>query len=379
MKIIHVITAIDIGGAETALFKLLSFGNIAKEDVLVVSLTTKGEIGFQLTQKGFQVIALNMKSMFSLPMTFYSLMKLIRANNPDIVQCWLYHADLIGGVVSKISGVKHVVWGVRSTELKSGSYLTSLIRKLCALLSYFIPSKIICVAEAAKAKHVALGYARRKMVVIGNGFDLSVSEIEYESIKLFKQALNIKDHHVVVGSVGRFSTIKGHDIFIEAIKLMIEEYPNLKILMIGRNVDKKNKQLLRWIDKTQNSENFILLGERRDIPLCMAVMDIFCLHSRSEGFPNVLGEAMSAGLSCISTDVGDAAELLGDTGIIVYRNNPEYLARGLKELVSNSKERNKLIGRKAKQRIEKKFSIESTCQKFEAIYRELLANRGEFS
>lgn len=367
----------NIGGAERALQKLLLSGKISRQNVKVISLTSKGIFGTQLVDEGFQVIALEMKNILSLPSVIYRIVKIIRKFNPDIVQCWLYHADLIGGVAAKISGVKNIIWGIRSTDLKKGSYITSIVRRLCALFSYFIPTKIICVANASKIKHVSLGYSERKMVVICNGFTLSTWVVDEERVNNFKQKYNINKSQIVIGSVGRFSSIKGHDLFVEAAGIIMKKNPNILFLMIGLNIDENNQQLMEWINATCNKDQFVLLGERNDIPVCLAAMDIFCLHSRSEGFPNILGEAMSTRLACISSDVGDSAYLLSDTGLIVERCSSEALANGLNELITNPKEKNEILGIRAMKRIEENFTLEETSKKFYAVYRELLSSETE--
>jgi glycosyltransferase involved in cell wall biosynthesis len=372
MKIIHIITGLNIGGAERALQKLIYSDEKNEYNIRIISLTSTGTIGAQLKEKGYPVDVLNMKNALYLPRTIYRLVIMLRLYKPDIVQCWLYHADLIGGVSAKLAGIKHVLWGIRSTELKKGSHVTAIIRRFCALLSYIIPTQIICVAEASKFKHISLGYSEKKMVVIGNGFDISKLNATEADIIKFKREANLKKAQVVIGSIGRFSSIKGQDIFIKSAGLLIRNYPNLIFLMIGRDLQKDNTRLMKWINDTGYPNCFILLGERSDIPVCLAAMDIFCLHSRSEGFPNVLGEAMAMGLPCVTTDVGDAALLLGEAGLIIERNSPEALAHGLVELITNSSEKNISLGKAAKNRIENKFSIKQSYQKFTTLYHELL-------
>jgi len=370
--IIHVITGLNVGGAEQALKRLLLANSECSQESIVISLTDLGTLGAELKLHGVEVHTLGMKNVFSMPMTLYRLVKLIRLLKPDIVQSWLYHADLIGGVAAKIAGVKYIVWGIRTTELKQGSYITAIIRKLLALLSYFIPSKIVCVAEASKQKHINIGYCASKMVVIGNGFDLNQLQSSSEQRKLLRCSCGLSEEHLVIGSVGRLSQDKGQDIFIKTAALLVKTFPNIRFLMVGRGLDSSNSELMSWLDAARVADKFVLLGERKDVPACLSAMDVFCLHSRTEGFPNVLGEAMALGLPCVTTNVGDAAFLLSNTGIVASQNTPQSLFNAIEKLLGLSSKERKSMGESAKKRIKLNFTQVQTSRMYHELYRNML-------
>jgi glycosyltransferase involved in cell wall biosynthesis len=375
-KIIHIITSLNVGGAEQALKRLLLTTPDAQRNTLVISLKNLGKIGEGLQSRGFEVVALNMRSFLAFPVGIFRLYRIIRQFQPDIVQTWLYHADLIGGVVAKIAGVKCIIWGIRTTELDSGSKLTAWIRKLLARLSYVIPAKIVCVAEASRKKHIALGYDPSKMVVIGNGFEVSQMHSTPELRAALRLSAGLSDGDVVIGTLGRLSQVKGQDVFVRSAGLIAQEYPNVRFLMVGRGLEPVNETLMQWINATGFADRFVLMGERRDVAVVLSAMDIFCLPSRSEGFPNVLGEAMAMGLPCVSTDVGDAGVLLGDTGILVQKDDYEALAVGLKQMLDMSQDERTALGERARLRVQNEFTLEQTRKKFEAVYAELLASKG---
>lgn len=370
--IIHVITGLNVGGAEKALKRLLLATTEYPQRTVVISLTEVGKIGTELRNCGVEVHTLGMKSVLSMPMTLYRLVKLIRMLNPDIVQSWLYHADLIGGLAAKIAGVKHIIWGVRTTELKQGSYITFVIRKVLSWLSYVIPSKIVCVAEASKQKHIEIGYCASKMIVIGNGFDLNELQSNSEQRNLLRDSCGFSNKHLVIGSVGRLSQDKGQDVFIQAAALLVKRFPNIRFLMVGSLLQQNNTKLMNWLNAAGVTEQFVLLGERNDIPNCLAAMDIFCLPSRTEGFPNVLGEAMAMGLPCVSTDVGDAAFLLGGAGILAVKNNSQDLANSTAILLNYSQKERDYIGSRAQKRIATEFTQEKTNQQYQYLYESML-------
>ena len=368
MKILHIITSLDLGGAEKVLYNLLL--SQESKTSTVVSLTSLGTIGQQLVDQGFDVVALNL-NFYNLPLIVFRLYKLIRHHNPYAVQTWLYHADLVGGISAKMAGIRYVVWGIRTTELKSGSYVTGALRKASARLSYWIPSKIVVVAQKALQKHARLGYDTSKMVVIHNGFDAKNLEAPVESINELRRSAFIAESDFVIGCVGRFSQVKGQDIFIKAAGLVLQEFPNVKFLMVGRGLENSNPEVRLLVQKNGWAENFVLLGERPDVAVCLSAMDIFCLPSRSEGFPNVLGEAMLLGVPCVSADAGDAS-LLGGTDVpIVGVDDPEGLAKKLLWMMSKSSVERGEIGKKLTQRIIDNYSLEVMTSSYQKLYEKL--------
>ncbi|MGH8809799.1 MAG: glycosyltransferase, partial [Noviherbaspirillum sp.] len=152
---------------------------------------------------------------------------------------------------------------------------------------------------------------------------------------------------------------------------LAQRHERLHFLMAGRDLDTGNQELMRWIAETGYAHRFALLGERSDVPACMAAMDIFCLSSRAEGFPNVVGEAMAMGVPCVVTDVGDAAMLVADTGVVVPKEDSPALARGLASLLAMTPDARRQLGQKARARIHAEFAMEHAWKRYEAIYQRL--------
>jgi glycosyltransferase involved in cell wall biosynthesis len=375
LKIIHIITSLNIGGAEQVLKQFLLSAPDAQRNTLVISLKNLGKIGEELQHYGFEVVALNMRSFLSFPVGIVRLYRIIRQYRPDIVQTWLYHADLIGGIAAKMAGIKNIVWGIHTVELRKKAYLTEVIRKLLAWLSYMIPSKIVCVAEASRKKHIALGYDPSKIVVIGNGFELEQLQSSPQQRSELRATVGFNDWDVVIGTLGRLSQVKGQDVFVRSAGMIAQEYSNVRFLMVGRELETTNKIVMEWINATGFADRFVLMGERRDVSVVLSAMDIFCLPSRSEAFPLVLGEAMAMGLPCVSTDVGDAGVLLGDTGILVQKDDYEALTAGLKQMLDMSQDERTELGERARLRVESEFTLEQMRKKFEAVYAELLGSK----
>lgn len=315
-KIVHIIIGLNTGGAELMLKKLID-ATYQDFDYTVVSLTDLGVIGPLLKEDGITVHTLGLKNVLLMPFVFIKLVFLLLKIKPDVVQTWMYHADFLGGLAAKLTGVKKIIWGIRSTNIEhNGSKITLLIRKMCAFLSYCIPDKIICAANASKEAHVKVGYDSSKMVVIPNGFDTEKIQFSAEGRASVRNELNIPSDAVVIGSVGRFNPVKNHKLFVDAAIYALEKNSNMFFLMVGRDVDILNPFFYELINKSKFRENFKLVGEQKDVIPYYSAMDIFCLHSLSEGFPNVLVEAMCCNLLVVSTNVGDSGLLIGNHGFI---------------------------------------------------------------
>lgn len=295
---------------------------------------------------------------------------------PNIVQTWMYHADLLGGLAARISGQKNIVWGIRTTDVSAGGPLaTARVRWLCACLSRWVPHTIVCAAEASRRVHVALGYRADRMVVVPNGFDLLRLQVTPSQVAALRSACGFSADTVVIGTLGRFNAVKDPHNYVRAAGLLARDYPQAQFLMVGRDCDAANAKLMAWIKATGFENRFVLLGERSDVPVCLAAMDMFCLSSRTEGFPNVVGEAMAMRKACVVTDVGDAAYLLGGCGVVVPKEDSVALAEGMVRMLDLSIIDRAELGERAHARIASEFTMQRTCERFEAVYANVLAGR----
>jgi glycosyltransferase involved in cell wall biosynthesis len=374
MRVLHIIIGLNVGGAELMLKRLVeSHHGSANYRHTVISITGIGKIGPQLQALGIEVHALGMRSAIDIPRVLWKLVRLIRATRPDIVQTWMYHADLLGGLAARLAGNRNVIWGIRTTEVTAcGNRATVSVRKLCAWLSRFVPHTIVCAADASRLAHIAVGYDAARMVVVPNGFDVTrliATSGQRESLRL---QCSLGAELVTIGYLGRFHPAKDQENFVRAAGLVAPHHSNVRFLMVGRDLDANNTQLAEWISATGYADRFVLLGERADVPVCLAAMDLFCLSSRTEGFPNVVGEAMAMGLPCVVTDVGDAAMLVADTGIVVPKEDSAALAQGLGRLLAMTPNARQQLGQKAKARIHAEFTMDRARERFESIYQRII-------
>ncbi|MDO9236524.1 MAG: glycosyltransferase [Aquabacterium sp.] len=363
------IVDLDVGGAEVALYRLLTAKGARATEHAVVSLTTLGPIGHRLTEQGVAVHVLGMRGGLDLFKAGARLYRILRWYQPDVVQTWMYHADLVGGLAARLAGVKRIIWGIRTLELDAGApRATRIVRFACARLSSLIPSSIACVAQAARSSHVQLGYASDKMCVIHNGYDFDVYRQAISAREKKRSQFGVGATEVLIGSVGRWHPDKGHDVLLAALGQVCAQHPTAKAVLIGRGLVPGNHELIQLLRNHGLQERVILKGERSDVPECLAAMDIYCLHSRREAFPNALAEAMASALPCVAADVGDAALLLAGTGCLVPPGDVGSLASALCALLRMTEDDRRQMGRQAAHHIQQDYSLEACRLKFERLY-----------
>lgn len=372
ISVAHVITDLDVGGAEMMLYKVLSKTDCSKFNSHVISLSDQGPIGERLGSLGIAVKALGMRSKVNNPLRFPALISWLRRDSPDIVQTWMYHGDLFGGLAAKFAGDIPVVWNIRHSTFGQKSKRSTLwIRKISAWLSRSIPDLIVTNSEVAKELHIGLGYDREKMVVIPNGFDLDAFRPDPVARVTVRRELGLADDTPLIGYIARFHLQKDHQTFVKAAGLLKARFPEVQFVLCGHQIDFSNQQLAEWIASSDAQGHFHLLGQREDIPRITAALDIATSSaSHGEAFPNVIGEAMACGVPCVVTDVGDSAFIVGDTNLVVTPRDSIALSETWSRLLSCSLAERQSFGEVARRRVEKHFSLEMVTRKYEQLYTE---------
>ncbi len=371
IRVVHVISGLGLGGAETMLVRLAGRLDRHLFDSWVVSMTDEGDYGPQLRAIGIPVETLGMRRGHPQLQGLISLTKLLRRARPDVVQTWMYHADLLGGLAARLTGRIPVVWGVRHTDLRPGSArgMTRVTARLNARLSCWLAARIVCNSEASRRIHELLGYDASRMIVIPNGFDLEAFRPDKPARDRVRQQLGVTDDALVVGHIARFHPQKGHEGFIRAAGRLRERIPQLHVLLAGEGVTKENRALATWISEAKVEAVVHLLGKRPDPAPLFAAMDVFCLSSsHGESFPQVVGEAMACAVPCVVTDVGDAAIIVGSTGLVVPPGDPTKLSSALEDLLSRPPSTRARMGEAARARIQTEYSLEGAAGRYSELY-----------
>ena len=371
IKIIHILVNLTVGGAEMALLKLLSRLDRTKYDCKVISLKGIEEMGKRLIALGIPVESLNLR-LSNFFISFYRLIKIIKREKPNIVQTWMYHADLLGGLASRLVGIKNIIWGIRnqySKDSKNLRFRTRLIAKVCSYLSFWLPKYIVACSDSSKFSHVALGYDQKKIKVIYNGVDLKRFTVIQERINFKGRKKTQAVIHI--GTLGRYNSVKDYPNLLQAAKIVIEKNKNVVFQLAGRELDSDNNELIKLINRLGLIHYVELLGQLDNPADYLQTLDIFVLSSLSEGFPNVLIEAMACGVPCISTNIGDCKHIIQNTGIVVEAQNSNKLAEAILNMIDYKQHKRALLGKAARNRVEKKFDIQTNVAEFEILYHSL--------
>jgi glycosyltransferase involved in cell wall biosynthesis len=318
MRIAHVITGLEVGGAEMMLLKLLGAMDPVAFEPLVISLVPPGPMGERIAALGVRVETLAMRRGLPDPGAVLRLASLLREFRPDLVQTWMYHADLLGALALPLAGRPILVWNIRQSDLdpRLTRRATRVVARLGALLSHLAPDHIVCCSERARTIHRALGYRDRILSVIPNGFDLDRFRADPLARAELRAQLGVSAATPFLGLVARFDPQKDLRTFLDASALVRAARPDSRFLLCGPDMDASNAQLGDWIDTVGLVDAVHLLGPRRDTPRVLAALDLLVSSSAyGEGFPNVIGEAMACGVPCAVTDVGDSVLIVGDTGL----------------------------------------------------------------
>jgi glycosyltransferase involved in cell wall biosynthesis len=372
IKITHIINGLHTGGAEMMLYKLLSRMNRVQFDAQVVALIEGGEVRRKIEDLGIAVKSLEIPRNAPTLAGLYRLIRHLRQISPDIVQTWMYQSDLAGGIMSRMFTNAPVIWNIRCSYPDWSGRGTLRVANACASLSKFIPARIICGSVSSLNDHIAMGYKKEKMLVIPNGFDLDHFHPSPETGFAIREELGVSPETKLVGMFARFAFVKDPENFVRAAAILQDRMPDVHFVMCGHENTWSHGQLVKWIEQANVRTKFHLLGPRQDVPRYMAAMNLVVLSSQSEGFPNVLGEAMACGVPCAATDAGDSALIIGDTGKIVPIKNPVALAAACEELLRLSREERQKLGMAARQRIAEHFSLPMITQKYEQLYSQLL-------
>jgi glycosyltransferase involved in cell wall biosynthesis len=306
----------------------------------------------------------------------FKLVSIIRKECPDVVQGWMYHANLIISLANILIR-KPLFWSVRQSleSLDNEKPLTRAVIKFSRILSKFSPERIIYNSQTSLGQHEKIGF-RPVSLVIPNGFDLVAFDVADKEKKYKARAiLGLPLDAVVLGQVARFHPTKNHLGFIETVAVFFDAHPKLCVVMVGTDVQRDNPKLMGvlsnlTLDKAQGK--YYLMGERKDLPTVYHAIDFLVNPSWGEAFPNVVGEAMACGVPCIVSDVGDSALIVGETGFVFKPGNLEQFRSVLSRALSLGPSQYQQSSQAARKRVEALYSISSIYDQYIDLYKEVV-------
>ena len=369
MKIIHIITTLSTGGAEQALYRLLSGGLEKRFDNLVISLADEGVFGPLIRGMGIPVYALGMRRGLPSIRGVYKLRKVVTKFQPDVIQGWMYHGNLAAWLARHLaSGLPGLAWNVRNGfyRLENEKPISRLVIRANRFLSGS-PAAILYNSRLSRRQHETFGFRASCGRVIFNGFNVEQLAPSEHKARTVRAELGIPDNTRVVGHVARLHPMKDHHTFLRAAVAVAGLLRDVHIVLCGREVVWENRALTALIPGELRGR-FHFLGERKDVPELMCAMDVFCQSSWSEAFPNVLGEAMSTGLPCVATDVGDTADIVDNTGLVIPPKNETAMIAALKTMLEWPAARRESLGRAARARVNEKYSFQMMLEQYTSFY-----------
>lgn len=370
-SILWITTGLGTGGAEMMLTQIIT--GLPHHQHTVISLTSGGKYVEPLLAAGAQVHSLDMPAGKPTPGALICLCRLAWQIKPTVIMGWMYHGCLAAVLVKMFRFWQgRVIWNIRQSlyDLSLEKRGSAMVIKLLKWLAIFAET-ITYNSQLSARQHEAIGYPRTKTRLIPNGFDLTKWQPVERTSKFvlpFVRTENELGSSFYIGRFGRHTAMKDYPTFLEAAAIIVKSHPQTEFILVGTGVDATNSELTSHIEKLSLQKHIHLLGERSDLPVITASLDIAVSSSAfGEGFPNVVGEAMACGVPVVATDIGDTAWVMGETGFLVPAKAPAKLAEACLHLLNLPEAERQAIGEKGRQRIAKHFSLASVRQHFDEL------------
>ncbi len=313
-----VIPTIRYGGAELFLFRLCQLIGLNYEITLVVIGNREG-LFQDFEELEIDVFYLGFEKVLYFPAACLTLRRLIKRESPDIIQSFLYQADILSGLASIGLKIKLKIWSLRGTSLAQGTnYYKLLIQRVAAVLSSKIPNLVIACSKEVSDFHLGIGYPSNKMLIIGNFISNWAREARSESIFLTEG----QPSHFKIGLAARYDLGKGHQALLIAVLDFLEKNPDISISLsfAGKGCDNGGRlsaDLYPILNRYSNikSDRLVVVTSGLLSGLSLVKwfqdLDLYFMASDSlEGFPNSLAEAIAIGLPSLATPIGAANDFL---------------------------------------------------------------------
>lgn len=373
IRLMFLIRSLEPGGAERQLVELAIRLDPSRFDITVATFYDGGVFCTKLASvPNIKTVSLHKQGRWDSLGFFARLMKLAKSVQPDIIHGYLPVANELSLVAGRYAGAR-VVWGVRSSqvELTRTDWVARISYWINRRLSSF-PDLIIYNSWAGRDYYQRHGASSKKWAVIPNGIDTGHFDFDSHAGALLKQRWNISPSSTLIGVVGRIEPLKGQNTLLHAAALVHGHQPEVRFVLVGEGTPKYQQELLEITAELGLGDSVVWAGKQADMPAIYSAFDILVSASKSEGFPNVIAEAMSCRRPCVVTDVGDSAHIVNGTGFVVPRGDPEALANVLLRMLQLPAEVRALLGERARERICSCFSVESMVEQTGRILDELV-------
>lgn len=360
MKILHIITSLEHGGAQLLASNLIINTNDLHKHFVFV-LFDKGPYKSILTREGVEVMSSQSSSIFTILPTLFSYYKKIR---PNIVHTWMYHADFIGLIISLIFKNHKLLWSIHHADPKQNKLATRLIILVCKIFSKFLPIKIIACSKLARDNHVNYGYSNKNMIVINNGINFE----NFLNTRSSDKQYNFDKNNIVIGHIARWHSIKGHKYFLEMASNLYKNNNNFSFILVGTGINWSNKELYDLLVFYDLIDAVQLLGEQENISQVLNSFDIYVSSSINESFSLTLIEAIACRVLSISSDTGIARDALSDDLCIFGVGESIQLTEKVNSLISMPPNKIKKIVDDSYLKIHDKFDERIMFDNYRNVY-----------
>lgn len=368
-RVLHVITGLHVGGAEMMLLKLLQSqakGN--KYQSIVLSIQAHGELEGEVRRCCENVISLDIRAPYKALFNIPKVLQLVREFKPEVTQGWLYHGNLLSSLLKfTVNRRSTLVWNIRSSAQVRSGLSTRFVRWWCIKLSSY-PAQIVYNSLRGYQYHKSIGYCTKSTSIIANGVNTEVFYPNFKMRDTFRASNGIPDDAMVVGIAGSLRTEKNYPLFFKLAVNALEKFPDTVFIAAGRGVVESNPSLTSVRFSKALRKNLMLLGEVRDMTGYMNALDVFVLTSDTEGFPNVVAEAMACGKPCVVTNAGDCKMLVEGRGEVVPIGDLNALVSSLSLLLNLSPKELNDIGDTSRKHIQDNFQMTRISQYYDDLY-----------
>ncbi|MBN3883584.1 MAG: glycosyltransferase [Nostoc sp.] len=335
-KIVFLIRDLNYGGAERQLVTLVKALDKQCFDITVLCFYPSGSLSLDkdLKDSGIPIICLDKQGRWHLFGFFWRLVQHLQRIHPDVLHGYVGIPNLLTIFLKPFFPSTRMVWGIRSSNVDPDfdDWLGRLLFQLECFLSH-LADLIIVNSYAGRAYYLTNGFPANKMTVIPNGIDIELFKPDQGARIKVRKLWGICEDTILLGLVGRLDIRKDHPTFLRAAALLSEERRDVRFVCVGSGSENYARELYELADELGISNRVIWVKARADMSAIYNTLDIVVSSSYTEGFPNVIGEAMACGIPCVVTDVGDAAWIVGDIDVVVPPKNPEALKNALKRLI----------------------------------------------
>jgi glycosyltransferase involved in cell wall biosynthesis len=376
MRVVHIISNLGLGGAETMLVRLVREQAGGTVEHAVISFLPGGVYAQTLRDLGAEVIEFEGTRSLRSAALLRPLGAALARARPDLVQGWMYHGNVAASLAAIVGSCRApVLWGIRQTLERLGDNrpLTRGVILAGSALG-FQPRRIVYNSTLAAEQHEAFWYPKAKRVTIYNGVDTRRFRPDAARRLRTRAGLGLPVDAEVVGRVARNDPMKDHATLFKAFALLAARRPRAHLVVVGTGMEASDRELAQLAQLSGAAERVQFLGPRRGLEELVPGFDVAVSSSRmSEGFQNVLAEAMACGVPAVSTDIGEAATIIGDPARLVPRLDPGALAAAMGAVLDLSAEQRQEMGRQDRERIVARFEIGAAAAQFEAVWREVVA------